>query len=836
MDPRRIEPLPACLFAVAAAALGLSIALATTGRGVREAARAEPPRRSSEPLRWPLEAAPAPASPYVAKRADDPELRRFTISPPAPTPPEVIAEIATQPFAYRAPQREAVVLLVGPSQWRAGDGGRRVVSRSQRRRWSVGPIDTLAAAEWLGRATAAPVDSRVDFGRVVASLQQARRIVDRAAVSAQRSAPAPRPAKPVARVVAPSVIATIPAYLASGSQHGAFPAATKLAEQLGRVADDRAVAPWAWAVAYHLRTLAAAGVSEGAADRALSRLDDAIDEALTGADRRRDERVAAEWRRAAYAVRRRVDAWRAEQMQAVVAMRLGPTPGLAESQRRLESARWAMSKEGLGLAPGVVLAEPWAPLRVAQRLEQYEQRPTSGLASSLAAEKARLAASTSEHDREVAAAIEQNYRNANLRIAVAAELLERLLPEPAPVQAPVRDRIAGANVRGQSVTQTDIDLRLTPDPFAWRIGLEARGVVESHTQARGGPALLGSRTEVVFTAKKLIVVTPQGIRSAPAVADARTTGSRLVSVATDYDRIPLVGDYARSAARREYAERRPRAAVQTRMKVEQQARETLDNRVRTQLTELRSRYDEQLALRTSALGIRIEPIEMRTTPQRLVGRLRLANHTQLAAHTPRLRAPSDSLLSVQLHESTLNNTLAGLDLAGESLTPEELRERIEQRLGAAPREGSHEPGVVLRFAADDPVRVSLAEGRAHLVLSLDEINIRGHRHHDFRVHTYFRPEVDGLTAELVQEGTPQIEGRLRTSSRLHLHGVFGKVLGEGRRVPLVRVTHRTPEPLAAALTGLATNQLVIEDGWLGLAIGPPRAAGRVAVQVGGYVR
>lgn len=858
MESRRIEPLPACLMAVAAAALGVSAVLAIGWSEPKEAARLAPPRRSAAPLRWPLQELPPTATPYVAELPlADPAavLRRFELSPPAPTPSATIAALVTGPFAYPAPKEpsavrraDAIVLAPRAPLWRAGDGGRRVVSRAERRAWSIGPIDTLAAAQQAGRAWADPTTVQIDRRTLSASLERVRRLVSDAIAGTTPATPQ-RPAAPIAvaprivtpKIVAPKIveqpiIATIGAYLSGADARGAFPLAAGLSEQLERVAADRDAAPWAWAVAYHLRTLAASGVSEAAAEQALSRLDDAIDEALAEADTHPSDRLATEWRRAAYAVRRRVDAWQAERVQALVAMRMAPAAGLAGSKQRLASARWAMSQEGLGLSPGVVLAEPWSTLRVARRLERYEQQPGSKLAESLAADAQRLAESPADHDRQVGEAIEQNYRNANLRVAVDAELLQRLLPKPEPVQAPVRDRIAGARITGRSVTETEVALRLTPDPAAWRIGLEARGVIDSHTYAHGGPAVLGSRGSVSFVARKLVVVTRDGLRAAPAVADAQTTGSRLVSIATDYDRIPLVGDYARKAARREYAERRHQADTQTRLKVERQAVQTLDERVDSQLADLKARYDEALARRIGALGVKVEPIELRTTDRRLVGRVRVAGEEQLAAHTPRMRAPSDSLLSVQLHESTLNNTLEGLELAGESLTPEALRERIESRLGAPPRREDHEPGVVLRFAEEDAVRVRLADGQAHLVLSLDEIRVRHTRHRDFRVHTYFRPEVDGLTAELVQVGTPEIEGRLRTASRLHLHGVFGKVLGEGGRVPLMRVNDRTPERFAAAMVGLATNQLVIEDGWLGLAIGPQREPGRVAVRVGTYVR
>jgi hypothetical protein len=276
---------------------------------------------------------------------------------------------------------------------------------------------------------------------------------------------------------------------------------------------------------------------------------------------------------------------------------------------------------------------------------------------------------------------------------------------------------------------------------------------------------------------------------------------------------------------------------ETRLKVERRVRETFDTEFAPRLAQAQQRYADEVLARAAALGVAVEPIELRTTDLRLITRLRVANPSQMAAHTPRMRAPSDSLLSVQVHESMLNNAIEGLDLAGATVTPVELRARLAEKLRITPAGDAPSEQATLRFEAVSPIRFRFAEGRAQLTLAIDEISVRGRTHQDFKVHAFYRPELDGLTAELVQEGTPHIEGRLRNSARMHLHGVMGKVLGDTRRVPLVQVNEQTPERLAAALVGLSTNQFVLEDGWLGIAIGPKRSPlHRVALQVGGYVR
>jgi len=53
--------------------------------------------------------------------------------------------------------------------------------------------------------------------------------------------------------------------------------------------------------------------------------------------------------------------------------------------------------------------------------------------------------------------------------------------------------------------------------------------------------------------------------------------------------------------------------------------------------------------------LRPEAVDMQTTEDRLIARYRLAGFEQAGAFTPRPQAPADSLLSIQVHESMLNN-------------------------------------------------------------------------------------------------------------------------------------------------------------------------------------
>ncbi|QDU91645.1 hypothetical protein Pla175_50750 [Pirellulimonas nuda] len=475
-------------------------------------------------------------------------------------------------------------------------------------------------------------------------------------------------------------------------------------------------------------------------------------------------------------------------------------------------------------------AEPIDPAAVLAGLEAYESSPTPRLARQLASERDRLAFSPSPLHQQLATQIDQQYRNANLRIAVAADLLNRYVPEQQPAAEPVRDHIAGAPVSGQATTDTRLSIRLVPDDAAWRMGLEAQGQVRSNTRSHSGPVTVQNFGDASFLARKLITVDARGVQAWPAVVEA-SSQTHLVGMSTDYDRLPIVGSIVRSQARSEYQSRQGQARWETEQKISRRVGHTLDQQTGPWLAQVERQFQEQVLDRADALGLGVLPVEVRTTEDRLIARLRVASDQQLASHSPRNRAPSDSVLSVQLHESLLNNALAGLELGGHTMTPEQLTERLREKLSLAEMPGQRVTEKVQFILSEaDPVRVAIADGRMELVLSFAALRVDGGTHRNFRVHAFYVPVASGITARFERQGPAQIEGQLRTASRLRLHAIFGKALPEEGSIEVLR----RPPSDDHRLDGLMVTQFVLDDGWLGLALGPEGAV-RTA-RTGRYVR
>jgi len=201
----------------------------------------------------------------------------------------------------------------------------------------------------------------------------------------------------------------------------------------------------------------------------------------------------------------------------------------------------------------------------------------------------------------------------------------------------------------------------------------------------------------------------------------------------------------------------------------------------------------------------------------------VATGQQLAASTPRPQAPADSLISMQLHESTLNNMLGQLGLDGQTMTVAELRKRIADRFNRPEllnTRGDNDDAVI-HFADQDAARVECRDGQAVMILTIASLRQSPHVWKDFQVRAFYRPSINGRQAELVRDGVVHLLGdRLDTGAQLALRGVFSKAFSSKQGLNV------TPEVFLKdpRLAQFGATQFVIDDGWIGLAFGPLHAA------------
>ncbi|HZZ72853.1 MAG TPA: hypothetical protein VFE24_11410 [Pirellulales bacterium] len=489
----------------------------------------------------------------------------------------------------------------------------------------------------------------------------------------------------------------------------------------------------------------------------------------------------------------------------IPADRLSPSDDLALTTLSDELRYWA--------------AEPVCADQVLVQVEQFEEQGTSAAAQVLGALARRLVLSPDPQSQEVGQQLAAHYRNANVRLVVSEKLLNRLVPESTTTTGDVQDTILGVPVAGCSTTTTRLAIKLLPDPTYLRMQIDAQGTVNSNTVSSSGPATFHNQGESNYAAKKIVRFGPDGVRVQHAAADANTN-SELQSMETSYDGIPLVSSLVRNYARTQYDRNQSEAKVEVEDKVASRAQAQIDAEVDARLARAEKQFKTRVVQRLQKLELDPQIASLSTSEQRAAIRLRLAGDEQLAAFTPRPQASSDSWASLQIHQSAINNALVNLRLEGKTFTPAELAVYLADRLEMpklAAKKAELPDDVTIEFAAQDAIVVRCAEGLLTIDVSIAELSHEKNHFSNFTARVHYRPAPSGLQAGFGRDGTIELIGNhLNTRSQIALRGVISKLFARDKPLQLL------PESWAAdpRLKDLSVSQLVVEDGWIGLALAP----------------
>jgi hypothetical protein len=277
----------------------------------------------------------------------------------------------------------------------------------------------------------------------------------------------------------------------------------------------------------------------------------------------------------------------------------------------------------------------------------------------------------------------------------------------------------------------------------------------------------------------------------PAVAEAQVA-DRLRDVSTDYDRVPLVNMVAQALARQGHTDARHASRREAEQKVARRVAERLDEEAEQRLAEWEQRLAVKIGAPLRRLAVGPAPIELQTTSTRLIGRYRIAGDTQPGAHTPRPLAPADSLLSVQVHESAINNALDRLPLAGREVDLPTLFADVAAVFGAENLEVPDDlpQDIMVRFADEEPLRVDLIDGQARVTIRLAELETDRRRWRNIMSRAYYRPVVRRPLGPHGPRRPPGADRRPSSSPRSV--GVASDL-----RQSLHRTPHAEPDPGAS---------------------------------------
>jgi hypothetical protein len=182
---------------------------------------------------------------------------------------------------------------------------------------------------------------------------------------------------------------------------------------------------------------------------------------------------------------------------------------------------------------------------------------------------------------------------------------------------------------------------------------------------------------------------------------------------------------------------------------------------------------------------------------------------------------SDSVASLQVHQSAINNMLESLDLEGREFTVPELYLWMGRKLGRKLQPPQDVPDdVIVQFADRDALRILARDGQVELSIGIAKLS-HGRKHwRDFTVKTVYEPDPTTLEGKFVRTGGIFLEGKsLQGRVEFVLRSIFSKALSTDRPWQIVPAKFAGDKRLA----DLEITQFVVEDGWIGLAYAPRRA-------------
>jgi hypothetical protein len=449
-------------------------------------------------------------------------------------------------------------------------------------------------------------------------------------------------------------------------------------------------------------------------------------------------------------------------------------------------------------------------------LELLEEDPINRVRHSLASSVQVLRLADEKNQQAIANALNDHYRNANIRLAIAGSLIERFLPQESYQARPVQQRILGANTYGDSVVRTEMGLKLKPDETAWHVTLGVQGDLTSATRSSKGPAVFHNSSQAQIRSQRTVRMDTLGFKIAGNATDVESQ-QHLRGMSTSFDGLPIIGDFLRLVIREQFDQQRgPAKRIMQRM-IAEEADQEFDKQLQEKLNKAQVELQRRLIGPLEALNLNPMVVAMSTTEERLMIRYRVANQAQMASHTARPRAPSDSLLSMQVHQSAINNMIAQLGLSDRTWNLVELGEKVARLLGKQDWQAPEDlpKDVLIRFAPSRPISVEMVENQLVLTLRISELSQGKNKIERFIVRSNYVPVADGLKAGLVRDGVVSIDGpRLSMGDRLPLRAIFAKVFVSRPEIPLISDSLVT-DPRAK---GLAVTQLEVRDGWLAIAI------------------
>lgn len=362
-------------------------------------------------------------------------------------------------------------------------------------------------------------------------------------------------------------------------------------------------------------------------------------------------------------------------------------------------------------------------------VDNYESQVSSANAAEVRKTFEAVRTSAPDGGDKISAALRTNYFNYNLKVVAHEDFLNRIIAQRRMESGAVRDQVLGANVFGNQTTVTDVTVNLRPSATVAQFDLTATGSVSSNTVGVTDQAQIYTQGNHSFRAEKLVAFNGTQFWTQPArigVSAHNTTTGADTNI-----NFPILSGIARNIAVGKAEEMRGQSEAIAASRVQENVLPKFNSEVDKEFGS-NGTFNHKVSERRAALADEkllpdAEAYSSTETELRVASRIMGAG--ELGASEPNPLLVWSRGATILVHESLLNNSFDRLGIAGQTLSDDEFRAKIEGNLSkilgksidfgekpSSPNEDAETKSQSLIFDKADPIRFDISDGALTITL------------------------------------------------------------------------------------------------------------------------
>lgn len=258
------------------------------------------------------------------------------------------------------------------------------------------------------------------------------------------------------------------------------------------------------------------------------------------------------------------------------------------------------------------------------------------------------------HSADFVQLVRERFAQRNISAQFSVNFVDRMPNRSLDQVRPVRDCILGTSIFGTAHTLGSVRYELQPAEDKIQLMVHLDGVADSRTRGYNGPVVINSHGKTTYTASKRISISDATFEADPAVAsvDTRTHINSIQKTGGQFA-AGLITKVAWKRASQSKSQAERISAEHTRQNVIKEFNE----RVAKDLGDARLRYQQKIRDPLVRRDVFPDTTRLSSTPAGVSAETTFAAKNQIAADGPRPAIKPGQDLSLQIHESAVNNYL-----------------------------------------------------------------------------------------------------------------------------------------------------------------------------------